>query len=169
MYKKQGSAHIEFPHGIDPKIRSVEAAIRKSRPLLFVDACCGSGTLGLSGMRLGVQHTIMNDPWYAAAFFSGFNLLVNAEILGLDECRIHADYLRIMGEPVRADPLLIAEGFGPAHRAEVYQGTMDRLPSCIAGDRVLTVFDPFDKQAFQQNQSFLSFWQQTVGGEVFIP
>ncbi|MFH0966301.1 MAG: hypothetical protein V1862_01265 [Methanobacteriota archaeon] len=169
VYKKQGSAHIEFPHGINPKIRSVEAAIRKAHPLLFVDACSGSGTLGLVGARLGVQHTIMNDPWYAAAFFSGFNLLVNKEILGLAECRLHTDYSRIAGEPVRMDPILVAEGYGSGYRAEVYQGTMHRLPPYITGERVLTVFDPFDKPGFLQNQSFFSFWHQTVGGEVFIP
>ena len=169
VYKKQGSTHIEFPHGIDPKIRSVESAIRKVRPRLFVDACCGSGTLGLAGVRLGVGQVILNDPWYAAAFFSGFNLLVNKEILGLDECLIHTDYTTVLNEPVRVDPLLIAEGYGHEKKVEVYQGVMDLLPSRISGENILTVFDPFDKPAFQQNQSFSLFWQRMVGGEVFIP
>lgn len=169
VYKKQGSAHIEFPHGFDPKIRSVESAIRKMRPELFVDACSGSGTLGLAGMRLGVQHVLLNDPWYAAAFFAGFNLLVNKEVIGLDECRLHTDFNRIRQQQVREELFPIANGYGPEKSVEVFQGSMSLLPSQISGQKILTVFDPFDKKQFMQNQSFLSFWQRTVGGEVFIP
>jgi hypothetical protein len=169
VYKKQGSAHIEFPHGIDPKIRSVESAIQKVRPGLFVDACSGSGTLGLAGMRLGVQKVILNDPWYSAAFFSGFNLLVNKEILRLDECNIHVNYSRIQKNPVQEDPVLVADAYASDRSAEVFQGTMGLLPSRITRENILTVFDPFDKRSFQQRLSFLSFWEQTVGGEVFIP
>ena len=169
VYKKQGSAHIEFPHGIDPKIRSVETAIRKVRPQTFVDACSGSGTLGLAAMRLGIEHTLMNDPWYAAAFFSGFNLLINKQILGLDECVFPDTFLTLSREQVQNEPLLVAEGYGPERTVEVYQGRMEYLPSVIDEPSVLTVFDPFDKPRFINNQSFLSFWQGTVGGEVFIP
>ncbi|PKL59565.1 MAG: hypothetical protein CVV33_07195 [Methanomicrobiales archaeon HGW-Methanomicrobiales-4] len=169
VYKKQGSAHIEFPHGIDPKIRSVESAIRKMRPELFVDACSGSGTLGLAGMRLGVRHALLNDPWYAAAFFAGFNLLVNKEVIGLDDCRLHTDFNRIRQQLVREEPFPVACGYGPEKSVEVYQGAMNLLSTQISGQKVLTVFDPFDKKQFMQNQSFISFWQRTVGGEVFIP
>lgn len=169
VYKKQGSSHIEFPHWSDPKIRSVESAIRRVRPEVFVDACCGSGTLGLTGMRLGVRHTLFNDPWYAAAFFSGFNLIVNKDWIGLDECRLCTDFKRMCREPIREEPYPVAHGYGPEQGAHVYQGAMDLFPSKITGQKVLTVFDPFDKKQFSQNQSFLSFWQRTVGGEVFIP
>jgi len=169
VYKKQGSTHIEFPHGFDPKIRSVESAVRKVRPEFFVDACCGSGTLGLAGMRLGVQHTLLNDPWYAAAFFAGFNLFVNKEVIGLDECRLHTDFNQIRQDPVREDSFPVAHGYGPEQDIEVFQGAMNFLPSKIAGKNVLTVFDPFDKKKFMRNQQFLSFWERTVGGEVIIP
>lgn len=169
VYKKQGAAHIEFPHGIDPKIRSVETAIRKVHPSLFVDACCGVGTLGIAGGILGVHHILLNDPWYAAAFFSGFNLLINKKFLGLDECAFSTDFAHLSLEKVHETPLPVAEGYGPEQRIEVYQGRMEYLSPLINERSVLTVFDPFDKKRFRQNQRFLSVWQDTVGGEVFIP
>ena len=169
VYKKQGSIHIEFPHGIDPKIRSLEGAVRRVHPQLFVDACSGPGTLGLCGMRLGVKHAILNDPWYAAAFFSGFNILVNQEILGLDECSLSTDLVSLSKEPVRKEPFPVAHGYGPDTGIDVFQGMMEFLPPEITQSPVLTAFDPFDKREFSINKSFLSFWHDTVGGEVFIP
>lgn len=169
IYKKQGSAHIEFPHGLDPKIRSLESAIRTVHPDLMVDACSGSGTLGISSMRLGVDHVILNDPWYAAAFFSGFNLMVNHDILGLNECTICYDFSDFSCKPVRKTSLLVAEGFGDNKHIEVFQGMMESLPPRVSSGRILTAYDPFDKGVSDQNQSLLSFWHKEVGGEVFIP
>ena len=169
VYKKQGSTHIEFPHAINPKIRSVEGAIRKVRPSLFVDACCGAGTLGIVGGVLGVPHILLNDPWYTAAFFSAINLLVNKKALNIDECTFSTDFAHLSREKVHDESLLVAEGHGPDHTAQVFQGRMEYLPSHITDPSVLTVFDPFDKPRFMENQSFLSYWQGTVGREVFIP
>ncbi len=169
VYKKQGAAHIEFPHGFDPKIRSVEAAIQKVHPSLFVDACSGVGTLGIAGGILGVHHIMLNDPWYAAAFFSAFNLQVNKKALGLDECTFSTDFSHLAREKVREEPLLVAEGYGAENRIEVFQGRMELLYSQIHDPSVLTVFDPFNKKKFRQNQSFFSNWEHSVGGEVFIP
>lgn len=169
IYKKQGSAHIEFPHGFDPKIRSVEEAVRKTHPSLFVDTCCGAGTLGITGGVLGVPHVILNDPWYSAAFFSAYNLMVNNMALGVDECTFDTDFDHLSREKIHDEPLRIATCYGPEHEFTVYQGKMEFLPPHITYSSVLTVFDPFDKQQFKKNQSFLSFWQRTVGGEVFIP
>jgi len=169
VYKKQGAAHIEFPHGSDPKIRSVETAIRRVHPSLFVDACSGVGTLGIAGGILGVHHILLNDPWYAAAFFSAFNLLVNKESLGLDECTFTTDFLHLSREKVHDEPLQVAEGHGYEKDVEVFQGRMELLSPLIHDHPVLTVFDPFNKKQFRQNQSFLSGWANTVGGEVFIP
>jgi hypothetical protein len=169
VYKKQGSIHIEFPHAFDPKISSLEAAIRKNHPCLLVDACSGSGTLGLCGLRMGIEHAILNDPWYAAAFFSGFNLLVNQEILGLDDFTFSMDFPALSREPVRHEPCTVAQAFGPEKSVEIIQGRMEFLPPRITKRPVLTAFDPFDKASFVQNQSFLSFWNESVGGEVIIP
>lgn len=169
IYKKQGSAHIEFPHGIDPKIRSVEAAVRKARPSLFVDCCAGAGTLGIAGAILGVPHLILNDPWYSASYFSAFNLLVNKKAIGLDECTFSLSFDQISREKVQNEPRVVASCSGPDHECIVYQGRMELLSPHITRSPVLTVFDPFDKARLQKNHSFVSFWQQTVGGEVFIP
>ncbi|HWQ67438.1 MAG TPA: hypothetical protein VN372_11280 [Methanospirillum sp.] len=173
IYKKQGASHIEFPRGIDPKMRSVENAIAKNRPDIFIDACSGSGTLGLAGIRRGVSHVILNDPWYAAAFFSGFNLLVNQDTLGFDECSLTETFSSLSAEPLRSEPFCVAEASGPDRKVHVYQGAMECLPPIIKpvlrGNRALTVFDPFDKSSFMQNEPFLSLWKGTVGGEVFIP
>lgn len=169
VYKKQGATHIEVPHGMDPKIRSVEAAIRRSHPSLFVDACSGAGTLGIAGGVMGVHHLLLNDPWYAAAYFSAFNLLVNKEALGLDECVFQTDFSHLSREKVHDEPLAVARGYGPEQSVEVYQGSMKYLPGLISDHPVLTVFDPFDKDRFIRNQRFISCWERSVGGEVFIP
>lgn len=169
IYKKQGSAHIEFPKGIDPKIRSVEEAVQKAHPSLLVDTCSGAGTLGICGGILGVPHVILNDPWYCAAFFSAYNLEINRTALGVDECTFFTDFAHLSREKVHGDPLNVAECHGPGHEFTVYQGRMELLPPFIAESSVLAVFDPFDKQQFMKKQSLLSFWQRTVGGEVFIP
>jgi hypothetical protein len=169
VYKKQGAAHIEFPHGIDPKIRSVESAIRKFHPSLFIDACSGVGTLGIAGGILGVHHVLLNDPWYAAAFFSAFNLLVNKTSMGIDECTFTTDFSHLSQEKVHGEPLSVAEGYGAENKVEVFQGRMELLSPMIHEHSVLTVFDPFDKNQFRKNNSFLSYWTNTVGGEVFIP
>ncbi|PWR69921.1 hypothetical protein [Methanospirillum lacunae] len=168
-YKKQGASHIEFPHGVDPKIRSVETAIRRVHPSLFVDACSGVGTLGITGGVLGVHHIVLNDPWYAAAYFSGFNLLVNKESLGLDECEFAMDFPHLSREKLLDGPLPVAEGFGAEKKVEVFQGRMELLSPLIHDHDVLTVFDPFNKKKFRQNHSFLQGWENDVGGEVFIP
>lgn len=169
VYKKQAAAHIEFPHGIDLKIKSVERAIRRYHPHLFVDACCGAGTLGMVGLKLGVSDALLNDPWYAAAFFSGFNLSVNKGALGLEECSCPRKFSALSSTPVRDEPCVVAEGYGPEHSVLVCQGRMERLAPKISDPSVLTVFDPFDKPRFMRNKSFLSSWMGSVGGEVFIP
>lgn len=169
IYKKQGSIHIEFSRGMDPKIRSLENVVRQVHPVQFVDACAGPGTLGLSSMRLGVPYVIMNDPWYAAAFFSGFNIQVNKDILGLQECNMQADLTRLADVPVKEEPFMVAEGYGPEKGIEVFQGMMEYLSPLISHSPVLTAFDPFEKREFSLDGSFLSSWKEKVGGEVFIP
>lgn len=169
IYKKQAATHIEFPHGIDPKIRSVEHAIQRVHPHLLVDACCGAGTLGIASLRLGVPDVLLNDPWYAAAFFTGFNLHINKNVLGLDDCACTGNYTSFSNDRVRDESFVVAEGFGREHSVLVCQGRMEHLSPRISDPSVLTVFDPFDKKQFTKNKSFLSLWQKSVGGEVFIP
>ena len=169
IYKKQASTHIEVPHGIDLKIRSIERAIRRVHPHLLVDACCGAGTLGIAGLKLGVHDVLLNDPWYAAAYFTGFNLNINKKILGLEECVCCGNYSRFSQDRIRGESEVVADGFGCDHAVQVFQGRMDSLTTRISDPSVLTVFDPFDKKMFRENAFFLSSWRQTVGGEVFIP
>ena len=77
IYKQQSLIHIEFPRPRYPKIRSVEQHVGTPPVKTFVDACSGVGTLGLAAACLGVPHVMMNDAWYASAFWSAFNLEIN--------------------------------------------------------------------------------------------
>ncbi|KUK62233.1 MAG: hypothetical protein XD82_0754 [Methanoculleus marisnigri] len=77
VYKQQSALHIEFPRDRDPKILALEREIGRHRPRTFVDACSGAGTLGLAAIRAGVPHVIANDAWYAAAYWTAYNLQVN--------------------------------------------------------------------------------------------
>ena len=169
IYKKQGSTHIEFPRGLDPKIRSVEDHIHHCKPGTFVDTCCGAGTLGLIGTRLGVKNVVLNDAWYAAAQFAGYNLEVNKEILGFDSVQVHSSWNEMKKTPLRTDPFLVAHASGCGQDVVVWQGCMQDLPPFLNHSADLTVIDPFNKSLFLKDEAFISFWQSAMGGEVFIP
>ena len=76
------------PPGGYPKIRSVGQHVGSPPVPFFVDACSGVGTLGLVAACLGVPRVVMNDAWYASAFWSAFNLEVNREYLEIRRVRI---------------------------------------------------------------------------------
>ena len=88
IYLQQSHMHIEFPREKNPKIDSVERKLNEIMPRIFVDAACGAGTLGLVAAGTGVPCVIMNDAWYAAAFWAAFNLQVNREFFLVDEVRM---------------------------------------------------------------------------------
>lgn len=169
MYKQQSRIHIEFPRGSYPKIHAVEQHVGNPPARHFVDACSGVGTLGLTAACLGVPHVILNDAWYASAFWSAFNLEVNREYLRVDRVRIFEQEEDMHKHPVMKDPIKIAETEGE-QVIEVYQGDFRRLHRVLSfHPPPVTVFDLFEKSDSPALHQILADWQNKVGGEVFIP
>lgn len=169
VYKQQSLIHIEFPRPGYPKIRSVEQHVGKPPARFFIDACSGVGTLGLAAGCLGVPHVVMNDAWYAAAFWSAFNLEVNRVYLRVDRVKIFEQLEEMEKHPVMRDPLLIAEAEGE-QRIEVYQGDFRQLYQVIpAGISPVTAMDLFDKNDLTAINMFKTDWIGRVGGNVFVP
>ena len=131
MYKQQSRIHIEFPRSGYPKIRAVEQHVGNPPVKYFVDACSGVGTLGLAAACLGVPHVVLNDAWYASAFWSAFNLEVNREYLRIDRVRIFEQEEDMQKHPVMKEPVKIAETEGE-QSVEVYQGDFRRLHTVLS-------------------------------------
>jgi hypothetical protein len=169
VYKQQSVIHVEFPRGGYPKIRSVAAHVGNPPVPLFVDACSGPGTLGLAAAGLGVPHVILNDAWYAAAFWSAVNIGVNRTYFAVDDVKICAQYGEMTARPVLTVPKKIAETRG-RQVLEVYQGDFQNLGSVLPRDsEPVTALDIFDKQDRDAVSSLLRSWQSRIGGSVFIP
>jgi hypothetical protein len=169
MYKQQSRIHIEFPRGGYPKIHAVEQHVGKPPARHFVDACSGIGTLGLTAACLGVPHVVLNDAWYASAFWSAFNLEVNREYLRVDRIRIFEQEEDMQNHPVMKEPIKIAETVGE-QTIEVYQGDFRRLHTVLSLDSPpVTVFDLFEKRDSPALRRILDDWKKQVGGDVFIP
>lgn len=168
LYKQQSLIHIEFPRGYDPKIRMIEQRIGMLPVKKFVDACCGVGTLGLTAACLGVDHVVLNDAWYASAFWSAFNLEVNRQALRVSRIRIFEQYRDLQRHPVVRHPLRIAETEGE-QVIEVYQGDFRQLHHVLTTPPDLSVIDLFDKKDQVANEQILEEWKKKIGGEVFIP
>ena len=109
VYKQQSLIHIEFPRAGYPKLRSVAAHVGKPPVPFFVDACSGPGTLGLAAACLGVPHVVMNDAWYASAFWSAFNLEVNRVYFDIENVRIYGQIRDMALHPIGREPVKIAE------------------------------------------------------------
>ncbi|NYT05098.1 MAG: hypothetical protein GKC04_01805 [Methanomicrobiales archaeon] len=169
IYKQQSVMHIEFPRGYDPKIIWVGTRVRQVRPKIFVDACAGPGTLGIIAGLYDIPHVILNDAWYAAAFWSAFNLRVNREHLNFEELRMHATYDEMRARPVLKTPEKIAETQGGTQYFEVYQGDCHELYTVLPKDVDLSVIDLFEKKDTEKVNAFMEAWKARVGGEVFIP
>ena len=168
LYQQQSKIHIEFPRDRNPKIEAVERQISRSRPLWFVDAFCGAGTLGLVGARNGVSHVVMNDAWYAAAFWAAYNTAVNREFFRVDEVTVLADYTDMEKNPVVREPKPIAQTTGE-QEIRVYQGDFRELYRVLPGEPVLTVLDLFEKQDPGAAGEVRQRWHKLVAGEAFIP
>lgn len=169
IYKQQSLIHIEFPRSGYPKLRSVEQHVGNPPVQLFVDACCGVGTLGLTAACLGVPHVIMNDAWYASAFWSAFNLDVNRDYLKINRVKIFEPLLDLQKHPVVCDPVKIAEACGD-QIVEVYQGDFRELPAVLPqGVAPVTAFDLFDKSDVSANEKIRRDWLARTGGDTFIP
>jgi hypothetical protein len=169
MYKQQSRIHIEFPRGGYPKIRAVEQQVGNPPANYFVDACSGVGTLGLTAACLGVSHVVLNDAWYASAFWSAFNLEVNRDYLRIKRVRIFEQEEDMQKHPVVKDPIKIAETEGE-QSIEVYQGDFRRLHTVLSLiPAPVTVFDLFEKSDTPALHQILDDWKKNVGGDVFIP
>jgi hypothetical protein len=168
LYQQQSAIHIEFPRLRNPKIESVEREITRMKPEWFVDALCGIGKLGLVGARMGIPHVVMNDAWYAAAFFAAYNTLVNREFFNIEGVRILADYRKMAERPVVREPQLIAETEG-VQEIRVYQGDFRHLPTHLPPVPVLAALDIFEKRDPVASAEALRIWREQVIGEAFIP
>ena len=166
--KIQHAIHVEFPNGLNLKVRSVESNLQRTRADVFIDACSGPGTLGIVAALFGVREVIMCDVWYASAFCAGYNLLVNQKKLGLPEIRF-LESLDKMPKVRYGRPELVCEARGENTRIRVFHGPYEGLPPILPEGIRLTAFDPFDKNAFSKNDKIMSLWRATVGGEAFIP
>ena len=169
MYKQQSLIHIEFPRMGYPKIRAVECHVGEPPVPYFVDACSGVGTLGLTAACLGVPHVVMNDAWYASAFWSAFNLEVNRDYLKITRVKIFEQLQDMQKHPVAIDPIKIAETAGD-QVIEVYQGDFHQLYNVLSrGSNPMTAIDIFDKKDLTSLEPFKREWLERVGGEVFVP
>ena len=169
LYKQQSLVHIEFPRTGYPKIQSVIRHVGSPPVPYFVDACCGVGTLGLTAACLGVKNVIMNDAWYASAFWSAFNLEVNREYLKISRVRIFEQIDDLQKHPISRDQIKIAETEGE-QVIEVYQGDFHTLPDVVPdGIRPVTALDVFDKRNSDQLEQIRLEWLTKVGGDVFVP
>jgi hypothetical protein len=168
LYQQQSMMHIEFPRFFNPKIQAVESRVRTLSPRWFVDAFSGTGKLGLTAARMGVPHVVLNDSWFAAAFWSAFNLTINREFFRFDEVRILNDYKSMEGEPVRTDPKPVARTEGE-QEILVYQGDFRKLHQVLPAEPVLAALDVFEKADRKATGSVLHYWREHVTGEAFIP
>jgi len=169
LYKQQSRTHIEFPRAGYPKIRSVERHVGNPPVSCFVDACSGVGTLGIAGACLGVPYVVMNDAWYASAFWSAFNVEVNRDLLNIGRVRMYKLLQDMAKDPVRRTPEKIAETEGD-QRIEVYQGDFHELPPVLVLDAPpLTALDLFQKSDRVAIERIKRDWNERVGGDIFIP
>ncbi len=168
LYQQQSKMHIEFPRFFNPKIQAVEARVMALGPQWFVDAFSGTGKLGLTAARMGVPHVILNDAWYAAAFWSGYNILVNREFFRVDEVRMLTDYESMKKEPVGTKPKPVAATEGQ-QEIMVYQGDFRKLYQVLPAQPVLAALDVFEKEDKRATGFALQHWYEHVTGEAFIP
>jgi hypothetical protein len=169
VYKQQSLIHIEFPRAGYPKLRSVAAHVGTPPVPFFVDACSGPGTLGLAAACMGVPHVIMNDAWYASAFWSAFNLEVNRVYFDIEKVRIYRQLGDMAGHPVAREPVKIAETMG-RQTIEVYQGDFRKLDRVIPGDaHPVAALDVFDKNNQKEISALLHDWKERMGGDAFVP
>jgi hypothetical protein len=169
IYKQQSLIHVEFPRAGYPKLRSVAARVGTPPVPFFVDACSGPGTLGLAAACLGVPRVVLNDAWYASAFWSAFNLNVNHVYLDSEEVHILTNLGEMARQPVLRDPVKIAETSGK-QIIEVYQGDLRHLDRVIPRDaHPLAALDIFEKDNKNEVSALISDWHVRMGGEAFIP
>lgn len=168
LYKQQSLIHIEFPRRWNPKVASVESAIARIHPSWFIDACAGTGTLGLTGALMGIPHVVLNDAWFAASLWAGYNLQANAEFFDIEKVSMLMNYDSLRLHPTGSDPVLVAKTSG-VQDIVVYHGDLLHLYQVLPGEPVLTVIDMFGKDDRRGVSEITAQWRSHVAGEVFIP
>ncbi|MEM2124740.1 MAG: hypothetical protein QXL43_05375 [Methanolinea sp.] len=168
IYTQQSQIHIEFPRPRNPKIASVERRLKAGLPRVFVDACAGTGTLGLCAALHGVQEVILNDAWYAAAYWSAQNVRVNRKALGIRDVAFHLPYDEMRRRRVSREPVAVAEAAGE-RTISVFFGDYRELYRVLPREPVCAVIDLFDKSDAEANRRVIAEWRGKVPGDVFIP
>ncbi|HPC54545.1 MAG TPA: hypothetical protein P5029_03240 [Methanolinea sp.] len=168
IYTQQSLIHIEFPRPRNPKIESVERRLKEGLPAVFVDACAGNGTLGLCAALHGVGKVILNDAWYAAAYWSAQNIHVNRKALKVTGVTTTLSYDEMKARQVSREPVLVAETEGEQD-VSVFFGDYRELWKVLPPGPVCAVLDLFDKSDMEANRRIMKEWRDRVPGEVFIP
>ncbi|MBN2733844.1 MAG: hypothetical protein JXQ82_03175 [Methanomicrobiaceae archaeon] len=168
-YKSQSEMHIEFPRGFDPKIRSVETNVRRHLPDTFVDACSGSGTLGISAALFGVNSVVFNDIWYPAVFWTMAGIYSNRKMLEVERSEIFLGYEELKELQGNKIPVKAGHFEGRYCSYDVYLGDYRELPSVVGGEGILAALDIFEKKDRALVDTVISDWKIKVGGDAFIP
>lgn len=169
VFMQQSCAHIEYPRGFDPKLVATATEVIRYEPKVFVDAACGAGTLGITAGQYDIPRVIMNDAWGYASYWAAVNLDVNRDSLGLESVDIHITYEDVQREPVRKEPLKVADASGDGKHYEVWWGDLNRLADVLPKHVDLTVIDLFGKENRARMADAVHQWKKQIGGEVFIP
>lgn len=170
VYKQQSLLHIEFPRGVDQKIRSVESMIEAVRPDVFIDAYSGAGTLGIAAALSGVKKVVLIDAWHPAAFWSAVNLRVNAGLLGLTDvdCYTTPEDMGDCGG-IPDTPVMVAHARGDGNEVTVIWGDCMKTGEYLPEGRKLAALDIFGKEIPGKGARALSGWKAAFGGDAFIP
>ena len=129
----------------------------------------GRGRSALAAACLGVPHVVMNDAWYASAFWSAFNLEVNRAYFDIENVRIYGQIRDMALHPVGREPVKIAETTG-RQVIEVYQGDFRNLDHVIPKDaHPVAALDIFEKNDRNEISAMLRDWQGRMGGDAFVP
>ena len=169
VYKQQSRLHIEFPRTRHEKGERLISQLSTGRYRSVADLCSGAGTLGLIATRTGVRHAILNDAWYAAAFWSGLNMEINQAFLATGPVKVLFSYEDLEKRNTSDGAVKVAESNG-SQKIEVWMGdysTLAREGHAPAG--CLGILDLFDKCDIQKIRLFEGEWKRLTGGEVFIP
>jgi len=112
---------------------------------------------------------VLNDAWYASAFWSAFNLEINREYFNVSRVRVFEQEEDMRSHPVVREPIKIAETEGE-QVIEVYQGDFRRLHAVLdLNTPPVTALDVFEKKNSPFVQDILAYWKSSVGGVAFIP
>ena len=110
----------------------------------------------------------MCDVWHASVWSAIQTIRVNQRRLGISRINIIED-IEQRPRVWSGKPVLICEAEGEGISIQLYNGSYEFLGPYLPDGKRLTVFDPFNKEAFRKNDLFLETWKENVGGEVFIP